>query len=485
MPIFEPDSGRPRLVQPMQPLAGTFLGEVRTLLGEHLSAVVGEPLFAVRSRAALPEHTDVPELLALDVTGRPVVLEVSQVVDDGAIVAALRHAGAAARLTTADLARAYHPDPTRFTAEYAAFRDQVPFARPAELRYGTRLVLMCAEIAPESVDTLAAVRGPGWPVKVLQVGVVRGPDGARLLDVSPLAGYEQARRAVEPTSLRLVHGAPAVASAGSVTVPAPTTATGLIPTQPPVIPTQPPTSRAGAPAARPFNPLARPVAPMVRPAPTPVPPAPAGPTALPVPLPLPVPTSVAQPLPSLVPPPSTPTPTPTPTSFAQPLSSAPSPIPGGFVQPLSPQVAAPARHDPYAALLATPPARAAAPAPVVAPAARQLVGPPFVDPQFPMTPARGVELGRIPGARAAVRELIALAAAVRAPALLVWVRERRGQRIEATLRPDGLIQLPDGAVFSDPDVAATRAVQSESIVDGWRAWHLGDGGPSLAEVTGR
>ena len=156
MPIFEPDSGRPRLVQPMQPLAGTFLGEVRTLLSEHLPAVVGEPLFAVRARSTMPEHADVPELLALDVTGRPVILEVAQVVDDGAIVDALRHSGAAARLTSADLARAYHPDPDRFAADYAAFRDQVPFARPADLRHGTRLVLVCSEVAAESVDTLAA-----------------------------------------------------------------------------------------------------------------------------------------------------------------------------------------------------------------------------------------------------------------------------------------------------------------------------------------
>jgi len=437
MPIFEPDSGRPRLVQPMQPLAGTFLGEVRTLLGEHLSAVVGEPLFAVRTRASQPEHSDVPELLALDVTGRPVVLEVAQVVDDAAIVAALRHAGAAARLTSGDLARAYHPDQARFVADYAAFRDQVPFARPADLRHGMRLVLMCAEIAPESVDTLSAMRGPGWPVKVLQVGVVRGPDGARLLDVSPLAGYEQARRVVEPTSLRLVHGASpaAVPAAPAPASPAPTT--GLIPTQPPI-------TRPAGPGSRPFSHQARPVAPMVRPAATPVPE---------------VPARLAQPLSSAAL-------TPPPTSPAQPFSSL--------------MATAPARHDPRGGMLAgwgTGPAPAS---PAGLPTAQQLA-----EPRYSLMPSRGAEPGAGFGTGSALRELVALAAAVRAPALLVWTRERRGQRLEATLRPDGLIQLADGAVFSDPDVAATRAVQSENIVDGWRAWHLGDGGPSLAEVTGR
>ena len=419
MPIFEPDSGRPRLVQPMQPLAGTFLGEVRTLLTEHLPAVVGEPLFVIRTRSAMPEHVDVPEMLALDVTGRPVVLEVAQVVDDGAIVDALRHAGAAARLTTADLARAYHPDPTRFSADYAAFRDQVPFARPAELRYGTRLVLLCSEVAAESMDTLAAVRGPGWPVKVLQVGVMRGPDGHRLLDVSPLAEYEAARRPAEPTSLRLVQGA----QPGS-TVPVPVPLDDerpeppFIPTQPPTIPGRPPA--APAPANRPASPLTRPNMPST---------------------------------PSTVP-------------FNRPLAPAVRPM-----SSLAALMSAPARHDPNPAPLSgrteTHHLVGAAPEPAAAPT-------------FSAVPGFGYV-----ATSAALPELAQLAAAVRAPAPLVWVRVRRGQRLEATLRLDGLIQLADGSLFADPDLAAAHAARSEGAMDGWRVWRLGDGGLSLAEVTGR
>jgi hypothetical protein len=403
MPIFEPDGGRPRLVQPMQPLAGTFLGEVRALLSEHLPAVVGEPLFPIRARAAMPDHADVPELLALDVTGRPVVLEVAQVVDDGAIVDALRHAGAAARLTTADLARAYHPDPTRFQSDYAAFRDQVPFARPAELRYGTRLVLVCSEVAAESMDTLAAVRGPGWPVRVLQVGVVRGPDGRRLLDVSPLAEYEAARRPAEPTSLRLVHGA----QPGVVPVPIPLDDERP---EPPFIPTQPPTIPGRSPVTAAAG---RPAAPMAVPWTAALERSHAARTS----------------------------------SLAALLAEAPRQAPS----------AVPARHAPDPAPLATPP---------------------FPGPEA----SRGFDPSTT---SAALPELARLAAAVRAPALLVWLRVRRGQRLEATLRPDGLIQLADGALFADPDLAAARAARSEGMVDGWRTWRLGDGGLTLAEVTGR
>lgn len=445
MPIFEPDSGRPRLVQPMQPLAGTFLGEVRLLLSEHLPAVVGEPLFLVRSRAVLPEHADAPEILALDVTGRPVVLEVAQVVDDAAIVAALRHAGAAARLTTADLARAYHPDPTRFSADYSAFREQVPFARPAELRYGTRLILLCSEVAPESIDTLSAVRGPGWPVKVLQVGVVRGPDGRRLLDVSPLAAFEQARRPVEPTALRLVHttdanpppplALPDAAAATARAVPAPASTAP----RPPLIPTQPPLTRPLGPSPRPLtSPI--PIAPSMRP------PAPLATLLATVARHDAGPMELAQ---------------------RQAMASAP--------------VAAPAPAPAPAPIASAP-----APAPTPAPAA---VPPPTPGPVATRPPALAAGGGPFHGpavsSRAALPELVALAAVVRAPVALVWVRERRGQRLEATLRPDGLIQLPDGSMFADPDLAAACAAQSEGAVDGWRTWRLGDGGPTLAETLGR
>jgi len=87
----------------------------------------------------------------------------------------------------------------------------------------------------------------------------------------------------------------------------------------------------------------------------------------------------------------------------------------------------------------------------------------------------------------APRAVPALAALVKgrgAVVTLVWFRERRGQRLHATLRHDGLIELPDGRVHANPDDAAADAANAEGVVDGWRAWRLGDGGPTLAEAAG-
>ena len=209
MPLFELDDGRPRLVQPMQPLPGSFAQDLTALLTHHLAAIAGEPLFPVRHRSNGPDHADLPTLLALDSTGRAVVIEGVPVLDDDTVVAALRHAGAAARMTATDLARAYHADPDRFPVDFAAFREQVAFGMATSRREGVRLVIVCSEIATEAGDTLGYLRGPGRHVDVLQLGVVRGVDDRRFLDVSPLARHESVRRPVEPTALRLVRSSEA------------------------------------------------------------------------------------------------------------------------------------------------------------------------------------------------------------------------------------------------------------------------------------
>ena len=209
MPLFELDDGRPRLVQPMQPLPASFSQDLALLVQHHLAAIAGEPLFPVRHRASASDHADLPELLALDSTGRAVVLEAFQVLDDDAVVAALRHAGAASRMTSTDLARAYHADPERFAVDFAAFREQVAFGMTSSRREGVRLLVVCSEVAPEAADTLGYLRGPGRHVDILQLGVVRGVDDRRFLDVSPLARHENVRRPVEPTALRLVRSSEA------------------------------------------------------------------------------------------------------------------------------------------------------------------------------------------------------------------------------------------------------------------------------------
>lgn len=67
---------------------------------------------------------------------------------------------------------------------------------------------------------------------------------------------------------------------------------------------------------------------------------------------------------------------------------------------------------------------------------------------------------------------------------LVWFRERRGQRLTAQLRADGVVELPNGEVFGDPSAAAQLASNAALRVDGWGVWRVGDGGPTLYQALG-
>ncbi len=199
MPIFELDAGRPVLVQPMQPAAGAFEAETQALVVDHLSALLNEHVFpVVRSHGAPGE----PQVLALDAHGQPVVAEVVRVLDGESLVRALQHAGATSRLSTDDLARAYTGGAHAFADDLVAFRESLPIAvRNAPSRSaGARVVVFCAEVAESVQDAVEFLRQSGRQVEVLVVGVVRGHDGRRLLDVSPLGAPALLRRPTEPAS---------------------------------------------------------------------------------------------------------------------------------------------------------------------------------------------------------------------------------------------------------------------------------------------
>lgn len=78
-------------------------------------------------------------------------------------------------------------------------------------------------------------------------------------------------------------------------------------------------------------------------------------------------------------------------------------------------------------------------------------------------------------------DLIALAATMHRPTLLVWSRPRRRQHFEAVLHPNGVIELADGSRFQHPDHAASAASGTPTD-DGWNVWHLGPDGPSLLDA---
>lgn len=77
--------------------------------------------------------------------------------------------------------------------------------------------------------------------------------------------------------------------------------------------------------------------------------------------------------------------------------------------------------------------------------------------------------------------LAEVATVVGAPRDLVWVRPKKGQRYEGVLLSNGHIRLSDGREFRSPSGAAMAAAEVVSY-DGWYAWRLDEGGPTLNEI---
>lgn len=482
MPLFELDESGSRLVRPAPP-ASTGIGpEGAELVSHHLADLLGESLFPVARRRSPDE--DRPHLLALDVVGQPVVVEVVEELDAEALVRALGYAGRAGRLTSGDLARLYEGGQERFSVDLMAFRDSLPAAYSRRgLRVGARLLLVCGDVDPEVAHALEFLRAPGRQVEVLRMGIVEGAEGRRYLDVSPLAGRIAELRQVEQAQQAQLQSPRAEAAYAEAVaydlrrreeaarlglgVPVPPTpeeprAEAAVSVPTPSSPLEPPASTSPEAPASPLPPEA----------PTPEEPA-TSPTSLPRPriengvyVPVFVPSETP-----LVPP------------DARRLEDTGAVPPVAPSAPGPPQPAArPVRTEPRTVAPGVP-ANGVAPGVLPPPAA---IGVPRGAPATSPFPAAPVRLGSteqrpapdpVPDGR-----LVALAA-LRGSLELVWFRARRGQRLTATLRRDGLIELPDGSVHADPDAAAQSAAGSAVPVDGWRVWRLGaDDGPSLAEA---
>ncbi|MBI9116210.1 hypothetical protein [Sanguibacter suaedae] len=539
MALFAVGDGRSALVTPTRPAEQSFAAEARAVVHEHLAALLGEKVFVVTTepggQAPLAIHRGAPpDILGLDTAGRPVVVEIATTLTGDGLLEAFRVAGKASRLTRSDMAALYAPGPDRFHKDLSDFLEALPVSAGTSQHRGPRLVVVCAEVAPDLLDALRFFRDSGARVDVLHVGMVQGPHDQRFMDVSPLGPEsDAARRAVEQ------------ALTGATPVVARTSAFGTVagPTFPtPVVPTAGGAAQdtgvhdAGPAWLAPGSPdlldgLDLPQAPEdpddVWWAQTPDPvggvdasdAAALGEAALhdatstphlasrtpytPVFLDLPdelaqlperpsgVPLMDFGPLPGL--------------DLTVPPSpeSGYAPGPGSGSDGLPTSTGYPAsrafRSSGLAAARKYIPERVdetgggLAPVPSAPVARTSVLGvgrdrPDALEPDVesgalltrPYT--ADVPVRDVPTLHGPVdQDLVRLAADLTEPLEVVWLRLRRGERFVAVLHPDGTLVLDDGTRCADPSWAAS-SVSGGSVVDGWRVWRAGDDGPTLGEL---
>jgi len=184
MPLFELRDGHLRALRRLHPGPELYEAEIEQLVWDDLEAFLGEPLFPVARQARLPGG-GIPDLLALDGTGRVVVIEVKRDIDRGQLAQALEYAGWARQTSLDELARLYNSGDQARGAE-AFFTDWLTFTAtptPVTISPSPRLVLIARDFEERTRSALDFLQENALPVTLLPVTVYSDDDGRRVVDI--------------------------------------------------------------------------------------------------------------------------------------------------------------------------------------------------------------------------------------------------------------------------------------------------------------
>lgn len=175
MPIFELEN---KSLVPFKRQAistGVYEQEIEDLLWDNLEELTGDNLFRVARQAILPSGGR-PDVLALDKTGRVVVIEVKRDVDRGQLAQTLEYAGWA-RVTNLDqLAGLYHGGAAAFWDDWKEFTDS---ATPVLVQRDPRLVLVARSFNERTFEALQFLLQHKLPIQVLKVAFYIDEDAQR------------------------------------------------------------------------------------------------------------------------------------------------------------------------------------------------------------------------------------------------------------------------------------------------------------------
>ncbi len=206
MPLYELAEGSLKPFARLRPGPDLYEQEVEALVWADLEAFTGESLFPVARQARI-SGGGVPDILALDETGRVVIIEVKRDVDRGQLAQCLEYAGWA-RLTNLDeVASVYDGGRPGHRGVEAFFRDWQDFtetATPVTITPQPRLYLIARDFEGRTRSALDFLRENSLPVAVVPVTIYEDPAGRRIIDIE--ADHEP----VQPIAASTVGGPEAV-----------------------------------------------------------------------------------------------------------------------------------------------------------------------------------------------------------------------------------------------------------------------------------
>lgn len=179
MPLFEVTKQGLVPFRQVLPGAELYESEIEDLVWSDLEAFLGETLFPIARQARLAGGGR-PDVLALDESGRVVVIEIKRDVDRSQLAQCLEYAGWARAANLDELAALYHGGPSAFFADWQDFTDT---NTPVVVNRSPRIVLVARSFEDRTRSALDFLRENGLPVSVVPVAVYEDADGRRFIDV--------------------------------------------------------------------------------------------------------------------------------------------------------------------------------------------------------------------------------------------------------------------------------------------------------------
>jgi hypothetical protein len=184
VPIYELANGTLRPFHRLRPGPDLYESEIEQLVWEDLEAFTGESLFPVARQARITGG-GIPDVLALDESGRVVVIEVKRDIDRGQLAQCLEYAGWA-RLTNLDeVAGLYnaggdHAGVESFFRDWQEFTDS---STPVTINPQPRLFLIARDFEGRTRSALEFLQENALPVTVVPVTIYEDTDGRRVVNI--------------------------------------------------------------------------------------------------------------------------------------------------------------------------------------------------------------------------------------------------------------------------------------------------------------
>lgn len=179
MPIFELDQKNLVPYKRQAIASGIYEFEIEQLLWDNLEELTGDNLFRVARQVILPAGGK-PDVLALDASGRVVVIEVKRDVDRGQLAQTLEYAGWARNTNLDELAGMYHGGAGAFWDDWREFTDS---ASPVLVQKDPRLVLVARSFDKRTFEALQFLLQHNLPIQLLKVAFYIDDAQNRILNV--------------------------------------------------------------------------------------------------------------------------------------------------------------------------------------------------------------------------------------------------------------------------------------------------------------